>query len=303
MAGRIRTLKPEILEDEKTGALSHEAWRMFVSMILLADDYGNLRGNPRYLEGQVFWARECVEGASRIIRELLESGLVEAYELNGQEYLHLPGWAKHQRVDKPGKPRVPKPTEPGVTRRNVGDTTVSRESRESVASQARAGGERPENPSASRAYAGPPTSDHGPTTDEEDLARTRDRRPPPPGLDSDTESVCPLNLVERFTGFPEMAERLGVSEACLRAAAGEFVSYWTIGAGAGKHRSHWARKLRQDLVRKHEDGRLAKFEPATARPPEKRSAVYEVPSDACPCPPDVEARLRASGMAVPGGGS
>lgn len=109
MSGRIRTLKPELLEDDRTASLSHEAWRMFVSMILLADDYGNLRANPKLLDGQVFWARESLAGLSRILRELVESGLVAEYSVRGQKYVTLTGWAKHQRVDKPGKPRVPGP--------------------------------------------------------------------------------------------------------------------------------------------------------------------------------------------------
>lgn len=42
MAGRIRSIKPEILDDEKCASLSH---------LEIADDYGNLRGDPDYVRG------------------------------------------------------------------------------------------------------------------------------------------------------------------------------------------------------------------------------------------------------------
>lgn len=133
MSGRIRTIKPELLEDERTSALTHEAWRAFVSLILVADDYGNFRAHPKQLEGVIFWAREVVGGISRAIRELVESGLLEVYEVNGQQYGHITGWSKHQRVDKPGKPRCPRP-EHG---KNVALEEDSRLSRESVESESR----------------------------------------------------------------------------------------------------------------------------------------------------------------------
>ena len=43
MSGRIRTIKPELLDDAVTAGLSDMAFRLFVSSIVLADDYGRLR--------------------------------------------------------------------------------------------------------------------------------------------------------------------------------------------------------------------------------------------------------------------
>ena len=133
MSGRIRTIKPELLEDEKTAGLSDGAFRLFVGMILLADDYGNLSAHEKRLSAAIFWhsreSREC----SRELRECLASGLVSLYEVNGQTFAHLNGWTRHQRVDKPGKPRVPKPSDG----KNIEELKDSRESRESVASVSR----------------------------------------------------------------------------------------------------------------------------------------------------------------------
>jgi len=113
---RIRTIKPELLTDEKTAGLSDREWRLFVSCILLSDDYGNLRSDPGLLRGQALW---CSDTSSRDIVEALlhleEIGLVISYSVRNQSYVHIAGWAKHQRIDKPGKPQVPGPDDPEKT--------------------------------------------------------------------------------------------------------------------------------------------------------------------------------------------
>lgn len=112
MAGRIRTVKPELLEDERTASLSDAAFRLFIGSILLADDYGNLRASPLYLAGAV--GSCCGWDAKRstvALAELVAANLVQPYTVRGQAYGHIRGWEKHQRVDKPGKPRCPNPVE------------------------------------------------------------------------------------------------------------------------------------------------------------------------------------------------
>jgi hypothetical protein len=132
MAGRIRTLKPEILENERTASLEHDTWRLFVSMILLADDYGNLQGHPDRLAGAVFWAK-----GSRDIREMLaelsRAELILVYRHKARQCVHILGWSEHQRVDKPGHPRVPGPAQADDEPAREPFATASRESREGLA--------------------------------------------------------------------------------------------------------------------------------------------------------------------------
>jgi hypothetical protein len=110
MSGRIRTIKPELIEDAITAGLSDMAFRLFVACILLADDYGNLRFEPAWLKGQVYWARKV--DAEPFAAALLEiEALVLPYAVKGQRYGAIRNWKRHQRVQKPGKPRVPAPPE------------------------------------------------------------------------------------------------------------------------------------------------------------------------------------------------
>lgn len=111
MSGRIRTIKPELLEDERVAALSDMAFRAFLSSIVMADDHGNLRAEPRFFRGTVYWAHDSItaDDVAEALREVAASGLHTPYVVNGQRYVAISGWSKHQRVDNAGKPRVPGP--------------------------------------------------------------------------------------------------------------------------------------------------------------------------------------------------
>lgn len=127
MARRIRSIKPEILEDEVVASLPHLEWRLFVSLWVLADDYGNLRGRAAMVRGSALWASVEDDGqVATAIASLVSRGLLATYEVRNQQYLHICGWDRHQKVDKPGKPGVPGPLEDSRDSRES-----SREPRES----------------------------------------------------------------------------------------------------------------------------------------------------------------------------
>lgn len=107
MAGRIRTIKPEVLEDERPAALSDGAWRLWVSMWLIADDHGNCRADAKYLRAQVWWAHDTPPDVTKMVTELRAAGSISLYSVRGQTYAHVNRWEKHQRVDNAGNPRVP----------------------------------------------------------------------------------------------------------------------------------------------------------------------------------------------------
>jgi hypothetical protein len=110
---RIRSLKPEILHDQRTAGLTDAAWRLFVSMILIADDYGNQHADARLLRAEVFWGAPAPpEDVRPLLDELERVKLVRFYRVRGQSYVHLAGWAKNQKIYKPGRHVVP-PVEEG----------------------------------------------------------------------------------------------------------------------------------------------------------------------------------------------
>ena len=111
MAGRIRSIKPEILDDEVATDLSDTAWRLWVSSWLLADDHGRFRAAPRYLAAEVWQDTRRIADAAAALDELARARLVRRYDVEGQAYAEIKpsGWKRHQRIDHPGAPRVPVP--------------------------------------------------------------------------------------------------------------------------------------------------------------------------------------------------
>lgn len=121
MSGRIRSIKPELLEDALIAHLSSDAFRLYIAGIVLADDYGNLRAEPRKLLGEAFWGQlgKQVSDVENDVYELwlagrtdISQGLWELYRVREQTYAHVRNWEKHQRIDHVGKPRVPGPDDP-----------------------------------------------------------------------------------------------------------------------------------------------------------------------------------------------
>lgn len=109
MSGRIRTIKPELLDDEVAAGLSDAAWRLWVSTWTLADDHGNFRLGSKFLAAKVW--HDTTRDAEEPLRELILAGRIEPYAVRGQRYGHVVNWEKHQRIDNAGKPRVPNPSE------------------------------------------------------------------------------------------------------------------------------------------------------------------------------------------------
>lgn len=111
---RIRTVKPELPEDEKLGRVSREARLAFLLLITRADDHGRFRAAPALLRGLLFPYDDDVT-AKEVdvwVGELVEQGMVRLYEQGGERFGVLVNWGKHQRVDNAAKSLLPSPPDP-----------------------------------------------------------------------------------------------------------------------------------------------------------------------------------------------
>jgi len=107
---RIRTVKPEIHQDEAVGELSDSAFRLFIGLITQADDLGRLKGDPRLLGAQVWpYAPKTVEEVKGWLSELSAAGLIQQYTHTEKPFIALPSWSNHQRIDNASKSRIPEP--------------------------------------------------------------------------------------------------------------------------------------------------------------------------------------------------
>lgn len=106
---RIRTLKPEHRQHRKIGPMDHVTYRLWVGMILEADDEGRLVCDAEQLRVTIFGyhpkvRRPVVEGS---LRALEASGLLRLYAVGGARYAWFPSWHDHQKIDKKQPSKLP----------------------------------------------------------------------------------------------------------------------------------------------------------------------------------------------------
>lgn len=110
---RIRTIKPEFCSSADTGALSRDARLFFLQVLTEADDEGRFLWLPRRLSGVLFphdddvgpgqlegWASECCR-----------RGMLAIYCHHDVLHAQVINWAKHQRINRPTKSKLPSPSD------------------------------------------------------------------------------------------------------------------------------------------------------------------------------------------------
>lgn len=117
MARKWRRLYTKLVENEDLAMAGEEcefAERLFFRMIATCDDYGRLPGSAfglasRACPGIGKSAKQIMEA----VEVLAEHNLIERYQVDGNDYIHLPGWFEHQAQKwfATGSPEYPAPPE------------------------------------------------------------------------------------------------------------------------------------------------------------------------------------------------
>ena len=107
---RIRTLKPDHRQHRKVGPLDHLTYRLWVGMILEADDEGRLVADAEQLRVTIFGYHPKVttDVTEASIQTLAQRGLIRLYDAGGVRYAVFPSWADHQRIDHPSASKLPR---------------------------------------------------------------------------------------------------------------------------------------------------------------------------------------------------
>ena len=109
---RIRSIKPELPQDERVGRLSREARLCWLMCFTLADDEGRFRAHPALVKGACY-PYDPIE-AYRVedwLAELQARKFLLRYRVDGEEYAEIANWPKHQKIDHPTPSRLPSPAE------------------------------------------------------------------------------------------------------------------------------------------------------------------------------------------------
>lgn len=131
---RIRSIKPEFWRSQDVSRLDIETRLLFIGLWSYVDDNGVGVDRDAIIAADLFaddMARDPRETLARIQRGLAtlsEAGMITRYTVENRDYLHVSNWEKHQRIDRPNKPRLPLPTS-----ENAEIATHSRHTRETPA--------------------------------------------------------------------------------------------------------------------------------------------------------------------------
>lgn len=107
---RIRSIKPEFWTSGQIMDCQPLTRLMFIGTWNFCDDAGNHPAEPRRIKAQLFPGDDTVTSKSVLgmLQELSANALISFYDgPDGLKYFHVTGWQKHQRIDKPQKPRFP----------------------------------------------------------------------------------------------------------------------------------------------------------------------------------------------------
>lgn len=133
---RARTIKPHFLHSSTMNQVSIGAQLTFIRLWLLVDDAGRAVGRPRYLQAYLYSDPSSRESLPGWLDELERVGCIARYTVDGDPYVRVVNWRKHQRISHPTPSKLP--ADPGRSRQDTpeGLATRSGASQEPVAKEA-----------------------------------------------------------------------------------------------------------------------------------------------------------------------
>jgi hypothetical protein len=111
---RIRSIKPEFWRSDDIASLDWETRLFFIGLWSYVDDNGVGIDRLASIAADLFSGDlerdppETFARVSRGLQTLSEAGRITRYVVENKAYLEITNWSKHQRIDKPNKPRFPR---------------------------------------------------------------------------------------------------------------------------------------------------------------------------------------------------
>lgn len=100
---RIRQIKPEFWDDEDLAEVSRDARLLFIGLWNEADSEGKIKGTAKYIKGKLFRYDDDLDCSKveSLLNELFlhEKKFIVRYEFENCQYIFLPRFTKHQKLD------------------------------------------------------------------------------------------------------------------------------------------------------------------------------------------------------------
>jgi hypothetical protein len=106
--GRIRTIKPEFPQSESIGRLSRDARLLFIQLWTIVDDSGRARASSRMLASLLYpYDEDAAKLMDGWLDELSLGDAIRLYSAEGNSYLEICNWLKHQKIDHASISKLP----------------------------------------------------------------------------------------------------------------------------------------------------------------------------------------------------
>jgi len=109
---RNRMIKPDFWDDEKMASIPRDARLLFIGMWNHSDDYGTVKGSPKWLKSKIFPYDNIEPSEFEEWLGFLEDSKVNAilpFSHNGEKYYYIRTFSKHQTINRPSKQKNPDP--------------------------------------------------------------------------------------------------------------------------------------------------------------------------------------------------
>lgn len=99
---RMRMIKPKFWEDTKIGKLSRDARLLYIALWNFSDDLGVVIGNSVWLKTRIFpYDQMQIQQFEKLISDLAINGFIYLFSYQGEEFIYLPNFARHQTINRP----------------------------------------------------------------------------------------------------------------------------------------------------------------------------------------------------------
>jgi len=99
---RIRTIKPKFWDDYKIGKISRDSRLLYIGLWTFSDDIGVVIGDAIWLKSKIFpYDQIQVQQFERWLSELAANGFICQFSHEGENFIYLPNFARHQVINRP----------------------------------------------------------------------------------------------------------------------------------------------------------------------------------------------------------
>lgn len=266
---RIRTIKPDFFQSEDVAVLSYRARLTWIGLWTHVDDEGRCKANPRLIKGAL-WPLEDDVTASNVsedIRELAENGKLTVYSVDGEDYMQILNWTKHQRISRPSESKFPAPheaspsTQGGLTESSVNENSpIVKTQSQKPRNQAEASSSM----STHAQFTEPSLNPQRGNNAEREVEVEKEVEG-----EGETRKRSPRTIPDDFhlTSKREAWAKENAPGVNIKLQTDNFIDYWRNGDGSNKKKTNWESTWRNWMRKKQEDAELRGWKPPTQNRP------------------------------------